>query len=63
MTEIVGTAVAGSYAEHWCDPSTVENISSGGFFFKNQDDNTIDDLDIIMHGLLQYRHTIRSTAV
>ena len=47
MTEIIGT-VAGSYAEHRCDPSTVENMSYGGFFSKNQDNST-NDLDSIQY--------------
>ena len=48
MTEVIGT-VAGSYAEHRCDPSTVENISNGGFISKNQDDSTTDDFDNISY--------------
>ena len=48
MTEVIGT-VAGSYAEHRCDPSTIENISNGSFISKNQDDSTTDDLDNISY--------------
>ena len=47
MNEIIGT-VAGSYAEHRCDPSTVENISNAGFT-KNQANSTTGDLDSIMY--------------
>ena len=48
MNEVIGT-VAGSYAEHRCAPSTVENISNGGFVSKNQADSTIADLDSILY--------------
>lgn len=60
MNEVIGK-VTESYTDYHCDTSVVENVSNGDFCSKKQDEDTIDDLDSIIH---QYNsRVLRSTAV
>ena len=61
MNEVIGT-VAGSYTDYHCEQSYVENISNGGYYSKNQNNNTTDDLDSII--IDEYnRRILRTTTV